>query len=169
MLFSVLISLSTIFKVLIYTKLHVLRNHVITKLYLHQKSITESENRQTVESVHLICNLYLCYNFALVLHGKCTHFQLIRGWHYLHTLLGCNITIIDPVLPYGLTCAVQIQLMLDVHIDSVPSNIRKLFTRTSNIHTHTNHSSMSHLFSDKYSRLKTERKAFLTYWCQSLE
>ena len=47
--------------------------------------------------------------------------------------------------------------MLDVHNDTVPSSIMKLFTRTSNIHTYTTRSSTSQLFSVKYSKKK---KAF---------
>ena len=50
--------------------------------------------------------------------------------------------------------------MLDVHNNSAPSNITKLFTRTSNIHTYNTHSSTSQFFSVKYSRLKREKKAF---------
>ena len=50
------------------------------------------------------------------------------------------------------------KLMFDVHNDSAPSNITKLFTRTSNIHTYNTHSSTSQFFSVKYSRLKREKK-----------
>ena len=39
--------------------------------------------------------------------------------------------------------------MLDVHDDSAPSNIMKIFTRTSNIDTYTTRS-MSQLFSVKH-------------------
>ena len=52
------------------------------------------------------------------------------------------------------------KLMFDIHKDSAPSNITKLFTRTSNIHTYNTHSSMSQFFSAKYSRLKMQKKAF---------
>ena len=48
--------------------------------------------------------------------------------------------------------------MLEVHNDTVPSSIMKLFTRTSNIHTYTTRSSTSQLFSVKYSRLKMQKK-----------
>ena len=51
--------------------------------------------------------------------------------------------------------------MLDVHNDSAPSNIMKLFTRTSNIHTYATCLSTSQLFSVKHSRLKMQKKAFL--------
>ena len=37
------------------------------------------------------------------------------------------------------------ELMLDVHNDGAPSNIIKLFTRTSNIYTYTTRSSTSQL------------------------
>ena len=50
------------------------------------------------------------------------------------------------------------KLMLDVHNNSAPSNITKLFTRTSNIHTYNTRSSTSQLFSVKYSRLKIQKK-----------
>ena len=50
--------------------------------------------------------------------------------------------------------------MFDVHNDSAPSNITKLFTRTSNIHTYNTRSSTSQFFSVKYSRLKMQKKAF---------
>ena len=52
------------------------------------------------------------------------------------------------------------KLMFDVHNDSAPSNITKLFTRTSNIHTYNTRSSTSQFFSVKYSRLKMQKKAF---------
>ena len=52
------------------------------------------------------------------------------------------------------------KLMLDVHNNSAPSNITKLFTRISNIHTYNPRSSTSQLFSVKYSRLKIQKKAF---------
>ena len=52
--------------------------------------------------MHFICNLHLCYNFGLVLYNKCTHFQQIKNMSP-----GCNITIIDPLLPYGPTHAAQ--------------------------------------------------------------
>ena len=44
-------------------------------------------------------------------------------------------------------------LMLDVHNQSAPINIVKLFTKTSHIHTYNTRSSKSQLFSTKYSRL----------------
>ena len=50
--------------------------------------------------------------------------------------------------------------MFDVHNDSAPSNIMKLFTRTSNIHTYTTRSSTSQLIRFKYSRLTVQRKVF---------
>ena len=50
--------------------------------------------------------------------------------------------------------------MLDFHNNSAPSNITKLFTRISNIHTYNPRSSTSQLFSVKYSRLKIQKKAF---------
>ena len=52
------------------------------------------------------------------------------------------------------------KLMFDVHKDSAPSNITKLFTRTSNIHTYNTRSSTSQFFSVKYSRLKLQKKVF---------
>ena len=52
------------------------------------------------------------------------------------------------------------KLMLDVHNNSAPSNITKLFTRTSNIHTYNTRSSTSQFFSVKYSRLKMQKKVF---------
>ena len=48
--------------------------------------------------------------------------------------------------------------MLDVHSDSASSNITKLFTRTSNIHTYNTRSSTSQLSSVKYSRLKMQKR-----------
>ena len=42
------------------------------------------------------------------------------------------------------------KLMLDVHNDSEPSNIKRLFTRTSNIPTYTTRSSTSQLFRVKH-------------------
>ena len=53
-----------------------------------------------------------------------------------------------------------IKLIFDVYNDSAPSNITKLFTRTSNIHTYNTRSSTSQFFSVKYSRLKMQKKAF---------
>ena len=50
------------------------------------------------------------------------------------------------------------KLTFDVHNDSAPSNITKLFTRTSNIHTYNTRSSTSQFFSVKYSRLKMKKK-----------
>ena len=32
-----------------------------------------------LQQVLAFCNLHLCFNFALVLHEKCTSFQLIRS------------------------------------------------------------------------------------------
>ena len=61
------------------------------------------------------------------------------------------------------------KLMLDVHNNSAPSNITKLFTRTSNIHTYNTRSSTSQFFSVKYSRLKMKKKSLFACWCQSLE
>ena len=52
------------------------------------------------------------------------------------------------------------QLMFDIHKDSAPSNITKLFTSTSNIHTYNTCSSTSQFFSVKYSRLKMQKKPF---------
>ena len=52
------------------------------------------------------------------------------------------------------------KLMLDVHTDSEPSNIKRLFTRTSNIPTYTTRSSTSQLFRVKHSKLKMQKKAF---------
>ena len=52
------------------------------------------------------------------------------------------------------------KLMFDVHNDSAPSNITKLFTRTSNIHTYNIRSSTSQLFSVKYPGLKMQKKPF---------
>ena len=43
--------------------------------------------------------------------------------------------------------------MLAVHIQIVPFNIVKLFTKTSHIHTYKTQSSKSLLFSTKYSEL----------------
>ena len=51
-----------------------------------------------------------------------------------------------------------IKLIFDVYNDSAPSNITKLFTRTSNIHTYNTRSSTSQFFSVKYSRLKMKKK-----------
>ena len=59
-------------------------------------------------------------------------------------------------LYYEVVC----KLMFDIHKDSAPSNIMKLFTRTSNIHTYNTRSSMSQFFSAKYSRLKMPKKPF---------
>ena len=61
------------------------------------------------------------------------------------------------------------KLMFDVHNDGAPSNITKLFTRTSNIHTYNTRSSTSQFFSVKYSRLKMQKKSLFACWCQSLE
>ena len=54
--------------------------------HLHEKSITESQDRQSFDCVHMlfvICTyvttLHFCFNFAPVLYEKCTYFQLIRG------------------------------------------------------------------------------------------
>ena len=70
-----------------------LRNYVINSNIYTKKSIAESQDRQTVESVRFICNLQLCSNQKQIL--------------FSYTFLGCNITIIDPVLPYGLTHATE--------------------------------------------------------------
>ena len=48
------------------------------------------------------------------------------------------------------------KLMFEVHNQSAPINILKLFTKTSHIHTYNTRSSKSQLFSTKHSRLKTE-------------
>ena len=48
--------------------------------------------------------------------------------------------------------------MFDVHNDGAPSNITKLFPRTSNIHTYNTRSSTSQFFSVKYFRLKMQKK-----------
>ena len=53
-----------------------------------------------------------------------------------------------------------IKLIFDVYNDSAPSNITKLFTRTSNIHTYNTRSSTSQFFSVKYSWLKMQKKPF---------
>ena len=50
--------------------------------------------------------------------------------------------------------------MLDVHNYSAPSNIKRLFTRTSNIPTYTTRSSTSQLFRVKHSKLKMQKKTF---------
>ena len=50
---------------------------------LHEKRITESQNgRNFSKQARAICTrattLRSCYNVALMLHEKCTHFQPIR-------------------------------------------------------------------------------------------
>ena len=35
---------------------------------MYMKNIAESQDSRNFESAHAICNLYSCYNFALVLH-----------------------------------------------------------------------------------------------------
>ena len=50
--------------------------------------------------------------------------------------------------------------MFDVHIQSAPINILKLFTKTSHIHTYNTRSSKLQLFSTKHSRLNLQKKAF---------
>ena len=50
--------------------------------------------------------------------------------------------------------------MFDVHNQSAPINILKLFTETSHIHTYNTRSSKSQLFSTKHSRLNLQKKAF---------
>ena len=60
------------------------------------------------------------------------------------------------------------KLILDVHNQSAPINIMKLFTKTSHIHPYNTRSSNSQLFSTKYSSVLT-KKGFLTCWCQNLE
>ena len=50
------------------------------------------------------------------------------------------------------------KLMFDVHNDSAPSNITKLFTRTSNNYTYNTRSSTSQFFNVKSSRLKMQKK-----------
>lgn len=52
------------------------------------------------------------------------------------------------------------KLMFDVHNQSAPINILKLFTKTSQIHTYNTRSSKSQLFSTKHSRLNLQKKAF---------
>ena len=52
------------------------------------------------------------------------------------------------------------KLMFDVHNQSAPINILKLFTKTSHIHTYNTRSSKSQLFSTKHSRLNLQKKAF---------
>ena len=55
------------------------------------------------------------------------------------------------ILPITFLCCKAVcKLVLDVHNDGVPSNIMKLLTRTSNIHTSTTRSSTSQLSSVKY-------------------
>ena len=41
---------------------------------LHEKRIVESQDGQSFGTTRAICDLYSCYNFALVLHEKCTRF-----------------------------------------------------------------------------------------------
>ena len=62
---------------------------------LHEKSITESQDRQNFDSTSTICNLHLCYNFAPVLHGKCTCFQPVKSMlffymYYQHDVAGAQ-------------------------------------------------------------------------------
>lgn len=51
---------------------------------LHEKSNTQSQDRRHFDSPHAMCNLrwcktlHSCYNFTLVLHEKCSHFQPFR-------------------------------------------------------------------------------------------
>ena len=52
------------------------------------------------------------------------------------------------------------KLMFDVHNQSAPINILKLFTKISHIHTYNTRSSKSQFFSTKYSRLNLQKKAF---------
>ena len=48
--------------------------------------------------------------------------------------------------------------MFDIHKDSAPSNMTKLFTRTSNNYIYNTRSSTSQFFSVKSSRLKMQKK-----------
>ena len=41
---------------------------------LHEKRIVESQDGQSFGTTRTICDLYSCYNFALVLNEKCTRF-----------------------------------------------------------------------------------------------
>ena len=62
------------------------------------------------------------------------------------------------------------KLMFDIHKDSAPSNMTKLFTRTSNNYIYNTRSSTSQFFSVKSSRLKMQKKKSLfACRCQSLE
>ena len=42
---------------------------------LQGEIITKSQDRQNFENVHAICNLHLCYNFALVLYENAQAFS----------------------------------------------------------------------------------------------
>ena len=50
------------------------------------------------------------------------------------------------------------KLMFDVHNQSAPINILKLFTKISHIHTYNTRSSKSQFFSTKYSRLNLQKR-----------
>ena len=50
------------------------------------------------------------------------------------------------------------KLMFDVHNQSAPINILKLFTKISHLHTYNTRSSKSQLFSTKYSRLNLQNR-----------
>ena len=45
----------------------------------HRKSITEIQNTQNFDSVHMLFVICPHYTTALVLHEKCIHFQPIRS------------------------------------------------------------------------------------------
>ena len=110
-------------------------------------------------------NAYL--NKILVLQKRVLHLIYFTDWREHAIPLFANAKILPVMFLYYEAVS---KLMLDVHNQSAPINIVKLFTKTSRIHTYNTWSSIkSKLFSTKYSGLNLQKKGFLACWCQNLE
>ena len=108
--------------------------------------------------------VYLCHIWCCIeVHNVTSHSDIM---HRLKTLAILAKAKILPVT--FLYYEAVSRLMLDMHIQSTPINIVKLFTKTSHIHTYKTQSSTSLLFSTKYSGLNLQ-KGFLVSRCQNLE
>ena len=47
-------------------------------LIIYMKKVPQKVKKDEILEACIICNLHLCYNFALLLCEKCIHFQPIR-------------------------------------------------------------------------------------------
>ena len=79
-----------------------------------------------------------------------------RKEHAIPSFVNEKFQLSITLLHYDVVC----KLLLDVRDDSPPFSVMKIFTRRSNIHSHTTRSSTSQLFNAKSSRLKMQSKSF---------